>query len=460
MSVKKKFLLAYLIIVILPMFTIMSIVSAINSPLLNQVEGGFKELDKHIKASSLAPILLELHNDQMQRPEAIYDQAYLNEFLNNHKRLLAMSVKQGGQTIYQSDKYAELDQIARSQSVAEELWFRSGDKLYQVNIELLPLNLTITGNDIRRMVELPIRWGIISYVVFHIVFVGYVLKYFLKPFNKLTEVAGQVSRKDYDFELDTNRCDEIGDTYRAFEGMRQSIQTYELNRKELVANISHDLKTPITAIKGYIAAIQDGVASNPEKLGRYLEIMDKNVAHLDQLVDDLFLHSKLDVDQVDFDLRPMALEKYLDYIVDDIRLELEPQGFNVDWTADVAGEVLCRIDSFKMRRVILNLVDNAVKHANKTEKQIRFKLSVESNQALVTIRDNGKGISESDISQVFERFYRADSSRNTNAGGSGLGLAICKQILDKHGGSIAIASQINLFTEIEIRLPLAAEKDQ
>lgn len=458
MSVKRKFLLAYLCIVILPMFTIMSIVTAINSPILNQIEGGFKELNRHITSSSLAPILLDLHNDQSSRPEVISDPVYLDDFLSSHKRLLALSVKLDGQTLYQKDKYAELDQITETQSVSEELLFRAGERIYQVKIDFLPLNMTITGTDIRRMVELPIRWGIISYVIVHVFFVGYVLKYFLKPFNKLTEVAGMVSRKDYDFELDTNRKDEIGDTFRAFEGMRQSIQTYEFNRKELVANISHDLKTPITAIKGYIAAIQDGVASNPDKLNRYLKIMDKNVAHLDQLVDDLFLHSKLDVDQVSFDLRPMAFDKYLDYIVDDIRLELEPQGFEVGWTAEV-GEVLCRIDSFKMRRVILNLVDNAVKHANKSEKQISFNLSVQSHQAVLKVRDNGKGISEADISQVFERFYRADSSRNTNAGGSGLGLAICKQILDKHSGSIAIASQMNVFTEIEIRLPLAGGND-
>lgn len=458
MSIKRKLLFAYVLLVIVPLLTMIFVVNVVNTPDMDRLEGGFHQLDKIMKESVVTPVIMDLQTAQSEVPSRIVDTAYLNTFFEGHKRLIHMTVRKSEEVIYKADKLSRLQNVSREELIDHTLQFRVGEELVKVDVSLLPLNLLITGQEVENIVNARIKWGLLSYLTVHLLFIGYTLKYFLKPFNELKNVANKVGRKEYDFVVDTSRNDEIGETFRAFEGMRQSIQTYETNRKELVANISHDLKTPITAIKGYITAIQDGVANSPEKLDKYLEIMGRNVTHLDQLVDDLLLHSKLDVDQVSFDLRSVALDKYMDYLVDDIRLELEPKDIKVVWHAPSSGPIVCNIDAFKMRRVILNLVDNAVKHFNKAERRLTLSLAVVDQFAVISVEDNGKGISEAELSLVFERFYRTDSSRNTSIGGSGLGLAISKQIMEKHKGFIEVSSELGVYTKFDIKLPIEGLK--
>jgi signal transduction histidine kinase len=296
--------------------------------------------------------------------------------------------------------------------------------------------------------------AICLYLLFSFFFVIYILKIFLPPIDQLKKVANQISRKDYNIQIDTTRKDEIGEAFLAFDLMRHSIETYENNRKDFVANISHDLKTPITAIKGYVTAIQDGMATTPEKMDKYVGVILNNTLHMEQLVDDLFLYSKLDVDQIAFDFAPVEFKKYMDYLLDDIRLELEPQGIAVIWEPLSESGLTCSVDAFKMQRVINNIVSNAVKHFDKPEKTLRFDLSRSPEGIMLTIADNGEGIPEADLPQVFDRFYRADSSRNTATGSTGLGLAICQQIIQKHHGTITAQSNQHQGTTITIELPI------
>lgn len=456
-SIKKKLILAYFLLVILPMITMVFVVTVVNSPDMDRLEGGFNQLDKQLERVVYSDVLKDLQEIQTHSPESFKDQVFLESFFKAHDRVMRMTVSDGSQVIYQKDITNTIKQISSHELIVEELEILVGDDIIHMELTVLPLNLMISGSEIKDIINMRFKWGLLSYLTVHLFFIGYVLKYFLIPFRDLKNVANKVSRKEYDFEVDTSRNDEIGETFRAFEGMRQSIQSYETSRKEFVANISHDLKTPITALKGYISAISDGVADTPEKMNRYLEIMDRNVVHLDQLVDDLLLHSKLDVDQVQFDMREIEYNKYLDYLIDDIRLDLEPKGIVVTWNDETNETVICKIDAFKLRRVILNIVDNAVKHFNKEDKRLSLKLLIENKEAVLIIEDNGKGIAKEELDLVFERFYRTDSSRNTSIGGSGLGLAISKQMIHKHGGSIKAHSELGVFTSVEVRLPVVSQ---
>lgn len=456
-SIKKKLILAYFLLVILPMITMVFVVTVVNSPDLDRLEGGFNQLDKQLERVVYSDVLKDLQEIQTHSPASFKDQAFLESFFKAHDRVMRMTVSDGSHVIYQKDITNTIKQISSHELIVEELEILVGDDIIHMELTVLPLNLMISGSEIKDIINMRFKWGLLSYLTVHLFFIGYVLKYFLIPFRDLKNVANKVSRKEYDFEVDTSRNDEIGETFRAFEGMRQSIQSYETSRKEFVANISHDLKTPITALKGYISAISDGVADTPEKMNRYLEIMDRNVVHLDQLVDDLLLHSKLDVDQVQFDMREIEYNKYLDYLIDDIRLDLEPKGIVVTWNDETNETVICKIDAFKLRRVILNIVDNAVKHFNKEDKRLSLKLFIENKEAVLIIEDNGKGIAKEELDLVFERFYRTDSSRNTSIGGSGLGLAISKQMIHKHGGSIKAHSELGVFTSVEVRLPVVSQ---
>lgn len=455
--IRKKLIVAYFLIVILPMFTMMFVVTVVNTPDMNRLEGGFYQLDKQLQQAAFTNVLKDLQYIQTQTPTQLTNPIFLESFFESHPRIIAMSVSQGGGMLFQADKTNTIEAFNKDSLVNEEVEVLVKEQIIKVQVSVLPLNLKVSGTEIEDIINTRFRWGLMSYLTVHLIFIGYTLKYFLKPFKDLKNVANKVSRKEYDFVVDTSRNDEIGETFRAFEGMRQSIQNYETSRKELVANISHDLKTPITAVKGYIAAISDGVANTPEKLERYLEIMERNIVHLDQLVDDLLLHSKLDVDQVSFDMRPMDFSKYAEYLVDDIRLDLEPRGIAVSWTDKANQSVVCELDAFKVRRVILNLVDNAVKHFNKADKYLNLSLSIDRENVVLSVEDNGKGIAREELDMVFERFYRTDSSRNTAIGGSGLGLAISKQIIEKHGGSIKAFSEPGVFTRIEVRLPIVKQ---
>lgn len=454
MSIKKKLFTAYLGLVILPIVMMLGTLRAMTNFYSDQIGEVLHQIDYQLKQAAYTSVFEKLQADQVADPTCIANPEYLKAFFETQTRVVHFQVKLGDLKIFEADRSENLPEKSLDQLQEKDIQLRSGNDLYQVNLKFLPLNLLEGGQDIKAIFEDRVSLGILVFISLHMVFVIFVAKYFLKPINQLKTVAEHVGQKNYDFEIDTRRKDEIGDTFRAFDDMRRSIRTYEANRKELIANISHDLKTPITAIRGYITAIQDGMASSPETLERYLKIMNKNVTHLDQMVDDLLLHSKLDVDQVTFDFQPIALEKYLDYLVDDIRLELENKSVDVYWDSHQLENVVCLVDVFKLRRVLLNIVDNGVKHLNKPEKSIRIWLEKEGNEGVIYIKDNGKGIHPEDLPNVFERFYRADSSRNTEIGGSGLGLAICKQILDKHGASIRMTSELGVYTCVEIRIPL------
>lgn len=453
MSIKKQLVGAYIAFVLLPMILSITIIAFLNTPVLHRIEGGSLELDRQMRAASFMPILREFQEAQTKNPEVLEDQIFLTNFLIDHQRLIHLAVSDGDQILYNEDKMGEGTTIQQNQLINERVVFRQGTRLRQVEFGYLPLGMSVSGEDIRKLIDTRIKWAFFSYVFFHMIFILYIIKLFLKPLNQLEYVAKEVAKKSYDFELDTMRPDEIGDTFRAFDAMKTAIQQYEDSQKELLANISHDLKTPLTAIKGYIEALSDGMATEPEKTSRYLNIMGNNVEHLEKLVEDLFLHSKLNVDQVAFDFQMTSIADYLDYLVEEIQLELEEKSVEVIWENKSVETAYAEIDAFKIRRVIWNIVDNAVKHMDKDIKRLKLTLESDESAVIVRICDNGKGISQADVQQIFDRFYRADNSRNTSIGGSGLGLSICKQIVLKHSGEIYARSQMGEMTEITIRLP-------
>jgi signal transduction histidine kinase len=446
----------YVILVIFPMFLLGGYIATVNSPVLDTIDGGFIQLDRQFEDATLLPILSDLQKEYADNPQILLDAGYLKAFSEKHEKLMTLTVSVGERTIFSKNKYDEQSSLNHKKGKSDNFNFPVNNQMVKVDLNYMPMNLIINGNDIRSIFERRFKWSVISYLIFSSMFIIWILKFFLKPFNQLRVVAQKVGRKEYDFQLDTARKDEIGDTFKAFDLMGRSVQSYEQSRKELITNISHDLKTPITALKGYITAIQDGLAKSPEKMDKYLTIMNKNVTPLDQLVDDLFLHAKLDVDQVSFDLKPIVFGKYMEYLVDDIRMELESQEVQIHWNDNDLDDSVCMIDSFKMRLAIHNLVENAVKHFDKPTKHLSLQLIAhkDNHEIELIIADNGKGIASSDLESVFERFYRTDSSRNTNIGGTGLGLAICQQIMDKHCGRIFATSKINCYTAIHIILPI------
>lgn len=266
----------------------------------------------------------------------------------------------------------------------------------------------------------------------------------VRPVNKLKLATANIKHGNFDFEMPKISNDEIGDVCKDFEEMRIILkQTAEakvksdIEEKELIRNISHDLKTPITAIKGYVDGILDGVADTPEKQERYLRIIANKVNDMDNLINELTLFSRLDTNRVPYVFNNINLRMYFDDMCDEIGIDLDAAGIELNYQCHISDDVYIAADAEQLKRVINNIVSNSVKYMEPERLgQIWVDVYDEGEYAHIIMRDNGKGIGSAELPHIFERFYRTDSSRNSRQGGSGIGLAIVKKIIEDHKGKI------------------------
>ncbi|HAK46210.1 MAG TPA: hypothetical protein DCO79_09885 [Spirochaeta sp.] len=301
------------------------------------------------------------------------------------------------------------------------------------------------------------------FVVAALILTNGVLSYFvagsiLKPLSALKAAAHRIKNEDLDSPIVYEGKDEFAGLCSAFEEMRlrlkssvlEQVKTEE-NRKELIASISHDLKTPITTIKGYVEGIKDGIADSPEKIEKYIDTVYAKSIMMDELIDSLFLFSKLDLNKVQFNFQNVDLSMFLSDICDEMRFDYPELEISLD--AGSGAEV--KADRMHLHRVISNLIDNAVKYRSEKKPGVEIKLSRAESFAVIELRDNGKGIAADEFSHIFDHFYRADPARTTTEEGSGLGLAISKYIIEAHGGSIKAEGQPGLGTKITFTLRIA-----
>lgn len=283
----------------------------------------------------------------------------------------------------------------------------------------------------------------------------YMSKKILTPLSYLKKSANRIKEGDLNFKIEASSKDEIGQVCMTFEEMRAKLKEsidmqnqYESNRKELISNISHDLKTPITAIKGYVEGVMDGVADTPEKMDKYIKTIYTKAADLDKLIDELFLFSKLDANKQKYEFENINVCKYLMDCFEELEFDLEKVGIQINYYNNVESPLTVMADREKIKRVIMNIVYNAVKYMDKEDGVINIRLSEMDDFAVIQIEDNGMGIPQDEIPKVFNRFYRVEPSRNAETGGSGLGLAIAQLIINDHGGSIWIESEENQGTSV------------
>ncbi|EOL46334.1 sensor histidine kinase [Enterococcus caccae] len=246
-----------------------------------------------------------------------------------------------------------------------------------------------------------------------------------------------------------------------FEKMREALiysteeqAKLENNRKELVASISHDLKTPITSIIGYVEGLLDGVADSPEKQDKYLQTIHTKAISLNELIEELFLYSKLDAAAIPFHFERININEFLKHIIEEFQLQDNQVSFQLSNQQTNASYVLA--DRMQLNRVFINLIENSLKFkAMNRPLLIEIGISESAGIVKVSVSDNGQGISAEQLPFVFDHFYRGEEARPTNTGGSGLGLAIVKQIIDMHDGQVEIESQLHHGTTVTIILKKA-----
>ena len=299
---------------------------------------------------------------------------------------------------------------------------------------------------------------IITFIAVNI-FMSYLLsKRIIKPLSLLKKAVGEISKGDLNVEISEVGDEEVRELCADFEKMRIQLKDtthmkkkYDDNRTMLVSSISHDLKTPITSIKGYVKGVLDGVANTPEKVDRYLKTIYLKSEQMDIMIDDLLLYSKLDLSQLPFNFEKTDIIDYFNYCIHESTIELEKFNIKISLKSDLDGLKYVKIDRERLMRVILNIIDNARKYMDKNQGEIIILLRETNSSIIIEIRDNGSGIDENDVNRIFDRFYRADAARS-EANGSGLGLAIAKQIVEGHSGTIWAVSHENQGTSILISL--------
>lgn len=273
------------------------------------------------------------------------------------------------------------------------------------------------------------------------------------PLVKLRKATRNIKDGNLDFVLDVEGTDEFSELCRDFEEMRRRLKEsaeekiiLDKENKELISNISHDLKTPITAVKGYVEGIMDGVADTPEKMDRYVRTIYNKTNEMDHLINELIFYSKIDTNRIPYTFSKLNVEDYFSDCAEEIGLELETRGIQLCYANYVDRSVQVIADGEQIRRVIHNIIGNAIKYMDKAKGVIQIRVKDVGDFVQVEIEDNGKGIASKDLAYIFDRFYRTDVSRNSSKGGSGIGLSIVKKIMEDHGGKVWATSREGIGT--------------
>ena len=290
-------------------------------------------------------------------------------------------------------------------------------------------------------------------IVMILVLTGMVLtqwihKSVFSPINRLNLAMQKIAEGNFDYTLESDDDNEIGELYRNYEDMRLRLKESteekkqnERQNRELISNITHDLKTPITAIKGYVEGIIDGVADTQERREKYLRTIYTKANDMDRLINELTYYSSIDNNRIPYNFHRINVAEFFEDCVEDVGLDLESKNIQLNYSNLVDPSTRIIADPEQLKKVINNIIGNSIKYMDKEKGVIDIRLLDEVDSIRVEIEDNGKGIAAKDLANIFERFYRTDASRNSTKGGSGIGLSIVKKIIEDHGGYIWATSK-------------------
>jgi len=381
-----------------------------------------------------------------------------NELIYFSPFIASSGFKEGDISFTQYEMETESDNVTR---ISENLFIKTIPLLFNEHSQgkiFLVYDSTSASQELNQFKKSVIYTLILFLVI--IISINTLITYFLSkqivnPLTRLKNAAMQIRKGNYDFHLKSPSKDEIGELFQSFEEARKQLKEseetknkYEQNRNELITNISHDLKTPITTIKGYIEGIMDGVPKSKEKRDKYLKTIHQNAIHMESLIEDLFLLSKFDLGQSFYQFENINIKDYLADSYEELRFNLAEKGISLEFVANYNKSNPVKADRQQLKRVILNIINNAINFKKEANSVIKMILTETESEAIIEISDNGKGISKEMLDKIFERFYKADKARSNKTPGTGLGLHIAQKIISDHGGRIWAQSKKEYGTSI------------
>jgi two-component system OmpR family sensor kinase len=274
-----------------------------------------------------------------------------------------------------------------------------------------------------------------------------------RPLNRMGQAARRIAGGDYSQRVPVKGPREVRTLAASFNDMAGRVAVAQQAQRDFLANVSHDLRTPLTSIQGFSQAVAEGVASDPESARRAAQVINDEAARMHRMVESLLDLARIEAGQLDFQAHAVALSDLLQGVGDSLSVKAREKGLslNVEVPPDlprIAG------DGDRLAQVFTNLLDNAIRHTP-AGGQIALRAELDHNGVTVAVQDTGEGIPAADLPRIFERFYQVDKSRKSDRhSGMGLGLAITKQIVEAHGGVIEVASTPGQGTTFTVWLPL------
>ncbi|MDD2979290.1 MAG: HAMP domain-containing sensor histidine kinase [Hespellia sp.] len=286
----------------------------------------------------------------------------------------------------------------------------------------------------------------------------------MKPLKALQIGTREIANGNLDSEIAYHKPDEFGEVCQEFDAMRgrlkESVETrlqYEQYRRELIVGISHDLRTPLTSIKGYVEGLLDGIANTEEKKVRYYDAIHVRAMDMESLVDSLSTFAKLENHEYKYHLEPVDMNEYMMQLLKEYREETIQKRTELIYD-NYAAQTDVLVDVQEMHRVFINLFENSIKYRIKDETVIQIQMKNLDDTLQITVADDGPGVPEAELTQIFNSFYRGDESRTNPENGSGLGLAIVKRIVEGHKGTITAYCEKGLV--MRIILPIHQTKKE
>ena len=287
-----------------------------------------------------------------------------------------------------------------------------------------------------------------------ILLISLVSRRVLAPVSALGAAARRLGQGDLSQRVPTSSRDEIGQLGSIFNSMAEALEKAERNRRNMMADAAHELRTPLSNIQGYLEAMRDGLLQ-PDSAT--IDTIHQQVLHLARLVEDLRLLALAEAGVLSLNRQPDSLEEVIRRSVEAFRPRAEVKGVSI--SLEVSPELpLVPMDRTRIAQVVGNLLENAIHHTQEAGQVTVLAEVIESSAVRVTISDSGEGVLPEDLPYVFERFYRVDPSRTRATGGVGLGLTIAKQLIEAHGGTIRAESISGRGSRFIFDLPLADDQ--
>nr|WP_312578082.1 HAMP domain-containing sensor histidine kinase [Sedimentibacter sp.] len=376
-----------------------------------------------------------------------------DDIIYNSEDFTVLQIKEMLMNLSIENNYYEHDN--RRYSISEENFhMQNGD-----DYKIITLNQIINiGNYYSSFIIFVFMTFLIVFIIANAIVQKQNMKNIIVPITNLTKETERLRIGELETTITDNGYGEVRELGIAIEQLRLQLknsiyyqQRVDDNRKFLISSISHDLKTPVTSIIGYIDGVLDGVADTDEKKQYYLSKAIEKTKMINTMIEDLLLYSKLDLNQMTFEKENVNIVKYIEDCVEDSSEEFMRENKRIIFENKLSTSYFVIIDIAKFKRVIQNILDNAKRSIETKTGQLEIILRETNTSVIIEFKDNGKGIGIQDLPHVFDRFYRADTAREVK-GSSGLGLAISKQIIEGLNGRIWAVSENNQGASIIISL--------